>query len=106
MNQNYFKNTLAKEPRVARGKKQTKKHLKYFLDFLALNTHRPPMSVPKNVSPIGPAVLQHIYTYECLVLFVCQKSALNECNIPLILHKKFYLFKIKLRIKCGVQGFN
>ena len=106
MNQNYFKNTQAKEPRVARGKKQTKKHLKYFLDFLALNTHRPPMSVTKNVSQIGPAVLQHIYTYECLVLFVCQKSALNECNIPLILHKKFYLFKIKLRIKCGVQGFN
>ena len=48
-----------------------KKKFEKMSNFLAYNTPRPPMSVHKNCSPIGPAVrsaIRNICIYECLVL--------------------------------------
>ena len=45
------------------------KNVEIFL--LAFNNPRPPLSVQKNFSPIGPAVwpaIDNIFIYECLVL--------------------------------------
>ena len=55
-----YYNTLAEGPGVAREKKFEKKSGEKNSIFLAYNTPRPPMSVHKNVSPIGPAVLSAI----------------------------------------------
>ena len=70
---NYFIYILTVGPSVARGKKNFKKRKlekKFSNLFLAYNTPRPPMSVHKKFSPIGPAVWPAIagtYLYVCLV---------------------------------------
>ena len=78
---------VAKMPGVARGKKKIRDF------FLAYITPRPPMSVQKNVSPIGPAVwpaIGNIFIYDCLVLLYEDKQRCNRTRQVLNMSKLKY----------------